>query len=62
MPVESAICGLSSVKMWLGKLGNPVETMGKVWENDGFMGFYGIYPLTMTNIAILWENDGEIVI
>ena len=32
----------------------PWETIGKPYENGGFMGFYGIlwdYPLVMTNIA-----------
>ena len=28
------------------------KTMGKWWFNGGLMGFYGIYPLVMTNIAI----------
>ena len=28
------------------------KTMGKPYENDGFMGFHGIYPLVMTNIAM----------
>ena len=26
--------------------------MGKPWENGGLMGFNGIYPLVMTNIAV----------
>ena len=30
-------------------------TTDKAWENGGLMGFTGIYPLVMTNIAI--END-----
>ena len=43
---------------WLEKgktIGKPWEkhrkTMGKPWENGGLMGFHGIYPLEMTNIA-----------
>ena len=26
--------------------------MGKPWENDGLLGFNGIYPLVITNIDI----------
>ena len=29
-----------------------VKPLGKPWENDGLMGFYGIYPLVMTDIAV----------
>ena len=29
-----------------------MKTMGKPEENDDFKGFYRIYPLVMTNIAI----------
>ena len=45
-------------------IGKPLENgkyMGKPWENDGLMGFYGIYPMVMTNITmenhhLSWEN------
>ena len=43
-------------------MGKPWENHGKTpWENGGLTGFYGIYPLVMTNIATEnhhseWEN------
>ena len=29
--------------------GNQQKTIGKPWENGALIGFYGIYPLVMTN-------------
>ena len=43
-------------------IGKPWENHGKTIENGGLMGFYGIYPLVMTNIAFEnWKMAIEIV-
>ena len=47
--------GLGTANPFLGDDWVPAisqETIGKSWENGGFMGFNGIYPLVMTSIAM----------
>ena len=43
---------LTYLDRWDFHVENPRKIMGKPWENGGLMGFYGMYPLVMTKIAM----------